>query len=189
MAVERSVQNRSAAVQGRVFVALWPHEGIARQIALAAATLVGRAGGRPVHPRDLHLTLAFLGPLSPARLEDAIGAVSTIAHPAIEIPLGRFGCFRRAGVLWLAPRARPVGLVELHSVVSARLLEAGFAAERRPFKPHITLARRNRPIRSQQLEPPIEWRAETLVVATSIPGASEPPRYRHLETIELGRRH
>ena len=187
MAVEISRQNQPAATQGRVFVAIWPPAQVARRIARATAPLIEPAGGRPVHVDDLHLTLAFLGPLSPARTEAAIGAVRRVVHPRIQIELDRLGCFRRAGVLWLAPRAAPVGLIELHSLVSARLLDAGFAPERRTFKPHVTLSRRSRSIRAQRLESSIAWLADTLVVAISTPGVSSPPRYRCLTSVALGR--
>lgn len=171
-------------VSGRVFIALWPPVEIATRIVRATAALVEQHRGRAVSAPDLHLTLVFLGELTSAQREAAAGALRRPLHAAFDLALDRLGCFRRAQVLWLAPRDPPPALLELQAALCERLAAAGFAAERRAFKAHLTLARRSAPMRARPLEAGIVWRADTLVLATSSPD-NVPPRYRRLAVRSL----
>ncbi len=99
-----------------------------------------RAGG-------VHLTLRFLGEIEEARAEAAAEALRLAGKdaPAFEVPLERFGVFphlKRPGALWAGPQEAPAPLAALEARLSRHLAEAGFPAEDRPFRPHMTLARR-----------------------------------------------
>lgn len=171
-----------AAGHGRVFIALWPTAATAEAIASATAQFVGKSRGRAIHPADLHMTLAFLGELSPAQLDAAASVLRASTQAAFALRLDRLGCFRRARILWLAPHEPPVDLIELYERVWDRLASHGFTREERPFKAHITLARRSRPVRSRALASPIDWHVDSIVLATSRPDATGPPRYQALAT-------
>ena len=102
---------------------------------------------RWVDPSLLHLTLAFLGDQSEARLSDLqqVGATAASASRPATLGLGTAGSFgpRRAPrVLWvdLAGDIDALGL--LHGRLAEGLRAAGFPVEERPFRPHVTLARR-----------------------------------------------
>lgn len=103
------------------------------------------------HPDDIHLTLVFLGPVTPeqtaiiqAGMEDVAGAT-----PPLAIRLGKGGVFGPAHaprILWmgLEPSA---ALDRLQAALAAVAAKAGIPLENRPFSPHITLARfRSRPL-------------------------------------------
>jgi 2'-5' RNA ligase len=102
---------------------------------------------RWVAPSQLHVTLAFLGE-QPAealsRLEQIGVAAATSSHAA-TLSLGEPGSFGPRGaprVLWIGLAGDVPALLTLQSHLAEGLRAAGFAIEDRPFRPHITLARR-----------------------------------------------
>jgi 2'-5' RNA ligase len=102
---------------------------------------------RWVDPTLLHLTLAFLGEQPEARLEalrDAGGLATSGASPG-SLTLGRAGSFgsrREPRVLWVDLADDLDALLALHARLATALKQADFPVQERPFRPHITLARR-----------------------------------------------
>jgi 2'-5' RNA ligase len=102
--------------------------------------------GSWVHHEDLHITLAFLGSapediLSSSRrlVGEAINGFSSFT---LEIDqLGFFGKEESPRVLW-AHTGEKEELKLLRNKVYNACTVAGFRLETRPFRPHITLARR-----------------------------------------------
>jgi 2'-5' RNA ligase len=102
---------------------------------------------RWVDPSLLHLTLAFLGEQPAERLVtlQRVGAEAAAASTPGELRLGTAGSFgaRRAPrVLWVDLAGDPDALLSLQKYLDVRLRETGFDLEDRPFRPHVTLARR-----------------------------------------------
>jgi 2'-5' RNA ligase len=117
---------------------------------------------RWVDPSLLHVTLAFLGE-QPAEKLDVLQRVGNAAARATApgvLKLGQAGSFgpRSAPrVLWVGLDG-DIGLLSaLQSNLTTRLGEAGFSLEDRPFRPHVTLARRRDNARSG---PPPGWPAQ-----------------------------
>jgi 2'-5' RNA ligase len=126
----------------RLFVALdLPAD--ARAGLAAWADAAAPAAVRRVPEANLHVTLAFLG----ARSEPDAGAAGALLAELAR-PLGPL---RSAGALWLPPRRPGVLAVALHGAQDLSSLRAdlvaglesaiGFEAERRPFRPHVTVGR------------------------------------------------
>ncbi len=144
----------------RSFLALaLPREARAHAEALLAQ-LRGRLDASAVKwvaTENLHVTLRFLGDLSPQRLAQAReltrlldGAFAPLASGWQE--LGAFPSPRRAQVIWLG-LADEAGRVQgLAQEVNARLLRAGFGQPDKPFAAHVTLGRVRRERR-------IDWAA------------------------------
>ena len=134
--------------QQRLFVAVTlpaeAREAIARLIhALRAADV---SGLRLVNPEGVHLTLKFLGnvdrSLLPA-LADALDAVGEGAAP-FALQLSGVGVFpnpRSPRVLWAGVTGDIASLTALARRVDDACSTLGFPRERRPFSPHLTLAR------------------------------------------------
>jgi 2'-5' RNA ligase len=110
-------------------------------------------------PSLLHVTLAFLGEQPSEQLEvlqQVGGAAASISRPA-RLALGTAGSFgakRAPRVLWVDLVGDVEALLELQRRLDAALRHAGFALEDRPFRPHITLARRREIARGG---PPPGW--------------------------------
>ena len=96
---------------------------------------------RATEPDNFHLTLSFIG--ESERAEDIKALLTDELGPAFTVATSRLGRFRREGgdVCWLG-LARSSPLNELQAELDARLRAAGFALERRAFRPHLTLLRR-----------------------------------------------
>lgn len=112
---------------------------------------------RWVNPAGIHLTLAFLGYLTDERLEMAMDAAQVAARQAVPFEyrlkgLGMFGSSSQPRVIWMGIEDLPSGqiqgspLQQLHRVLSRELEQRGFEIEKRPFSPHLTLARIKQPL-------------------------------------------
>lgn len=94
---------------------------------------------------NIHLTLKFLGDISPASVDELARAIcaSVDSIPAFDIQIGGFGSFpnfKRARILWVGAQAS----TELDAVfreVESACAHLGFAPEPRAFSPHLTVAR------------------------------------------------
>jgi 2'-5' RNA ligase len=102
---------------------------------------------RWVDPSLMHLTLAFLGEQPAERLDDLqrVGqAAARMSQPA-RLRLGEaggFGARKIPRVLWVSLAGDLGALGTLQTNLVHGLSQAGFKVEDRPFRPHITLARR-----------------------------------------------
>lgn len=122
----------------RLFVALPLPEALSE--ALAGVRPSPRDGIRPLDAADMHLTLHFLGRRD---VEPVSRALASVRHPAFALRLGRPGHFSppgRKAILWVGIEPSDE-LVGLHRAVAEALATLGFAPERRPYRPHVTLAR------------------------------------------------
>ncbi|MGH2478343.1 MAG: RNA 2',3'-cyclic phosphodiesterase [Ktedonobacteraceae bacterium] len=110
-----------------------------------------------VDPTGIHLTLAFLGELDDPALAKAEKAASTAAAQSNPFSyrlsgLGTFGPARYPRVLWMGV-SEPSGMLDVvQRALSLALEREGFASEKRPFSPHLTLARIKTPLNPEQLQ-------------------------------------
>jgi 2'-5' RNA ligase len=161
----------------RVFFALWPDDAARAAISRATRAAVSLSGGRPIAKERLHMTVAFLGELTAAGL-DVARAVPPIAVGAFDLRLDAVGVWPESKALWLAPTAPPAALMELEARLSAALVERGFRAEDRVYRPHVTLARRARPVMAAV--EPVVFRVAELALVESFPEG----RNVHYEVLE-----
>ena len=111
------------------------------------ATMPALDDFRWMRPRNVHITLRFLGDIEDAQAEAAAQALRHAGEGALafDILMDRFGVFpqlKRPNVLWVGPSETPEPLVELEANLSRNLTEAGFPSEGGAFRPHLTIARR-----------------------------------------------
>ena len=161
----------------RVFFALWPDDATRAAISRATREAVRASGGRPIAKDRLHLTVAFLGELTAAGLEVARGVPPIHVGP-FELTLDAIGNWPESKVLWLAPLAAPPALGELEARLWDALVERGFRAEDRVYRPHVTLARRARPV-DAGVEP-VQFLVRELALVESFPDG----RNVHYEVLE-----
>jgi 2'-5' RNA ligase len=124
----------------RLFLGLQPPEALRQEL---AALAIGMPGARWVAPENIHLTLRFIGEVSPADAEDLdaeLRALSAAPAPVRLQGIGTFGHGRKIHALWVAA-ARDPALMRLRERVESAVQRAGFAPDRRKFIPHVTLAR------------------------------------------------
>ncbi|GLB58563.1 RNA 2',3'-cyclic phosphodiesterase [Cytobacillus sp. NCCP-133] len=101
---------------------------------------------RWVHHDDYHITLAFLGSAPEDKLIAAAKLVADSIKNVKSFPLfinrlGVFGNESAPRIFW-SDTEREERLHYLRDQVFSACKEAGFKLEKRPFKPHITIARK-----------------------------------------------
>lgn len=170
----------------RVFFALWPDDESVSHLSALAHELTARGGGRVMRPASLHLTLAFVGAVTPAQLEQLEEIAAGVRAAAFDLSLDRLGFWPQRGILWAGCRQTPAPLRRLVESLAGELRAAGFAIDHRSAAqtPHITLARRARCASLPRLGTPIRWRVgEFALVETHLhPSAAS---YETLATFPL----
>jgi len=147
----------------RLFFALWPSESM--RAALAAASGEARAAlaeARLIPARDWHLTLAFLGSVAGSALESVSRAAHEVAHQVrvggrIEVRLDRVECWAKPQLACATASAASPAAAELAQALHAALLGVGFAPDLKPFRVHVTLARKVLKCPPALALSPVEW--------------------------------
>lgn len=96
-----------------------------------------------VPEENWHVTLQFLGEASVAQAECIAQALREVRAAEIRIELGKLERLGRDGALVLEVPPTEA-LASLQTKVLAASVRCGFAAEARPYRPHLTLARSRR---------------------------------------------
>jgi 2'-5' RNA ligase len=134
----------------RLFVAIALDQATRDLVVVEQQRLVSALGSaatslRLVGPKQLHLTLAFIGEVG-EHLGRAM--ISEFAADFEQCPfvfaLGGAGVFPARGpsrVLWLGVPRGAAEVIALQKRVVQRLNGFGVAGERRPFSPHLTIGR------------------------------------------------
>ncbi len=125
--------------------------------------------GRPVPPRNFHITVAFLGHIEAGNLDallrdtDESAAAGNVAP--FTLTLDQVGYFQRPGIFWLGSSRTPAALESLAGSLRVVAANNGGKLERRSLQPHVTLFRRcTEPPPAPPSVPVIElqWRHFTL---------------------------
>jgi 2'-5' RNA ligase len=131
----------------RSFVAVLLDEGLRERVAAVGERL------RPlvravawVPPRNLHVTLQFLGGQSEERLQEAEAALAEAAAESAPVDvtfhgIGAFPGLERPRILWVGLAQGALDVRRLQARVAAALAARGFPREERPWHPHLTIGR------------------------------------------------
>ena len=127
----------------RLFIAINLSEGTrARLVALRDGLRARSRGGSFTVPKNLHLTLAFVGECDGSQAEAVGRAVAETDFDPFRLEIGRLGRFRRdGGDIWWAGVADSEALSSLQGSLTERLTHDGFRLDGRRYSPHITLGR------------------------------------------------
>jgi len=161
----------------RLFLALWPDDDVRGQLLAHASQWRWPVGCVPYQPADWHATLHFIGPV-------AAGQVAHIAA-RVKMPFQPFDLVLDQAMLWphglavLVAADVPLPLQTLHERLADRLRRLDLPVEARPYRPHVTLARRADGAIPPPVAAPVVWRVRrfALVVSTG----QQEQRYRVLQ--------
>ena len=97
-------------------------------------------------PEQMHLTMKFLGEVPDDDVEAVCAAAGQVAAqvPPFEMRLGRCGCFPPQGrvrIVHVGLEEESGALQRCRDLCEEAFHDLGFAKERRPFTPHLTLGR------------------------------------------------
>jgi 2'-5' RNA ligase len=180
-------QARAGEESWRVFCAIeLPEEVRARAADHAARLRQHSPDARASWPRpeNLHLTLKFLGELTPSRVQTLSNAAARAVQgiEPFNLAIEGAGAFPPRGsprVLWLGVVDSSEGLKRLQSRLETECAPEGFPREERGFHPHLTLARIRAAQGARELArlhqatkfEPIEFPVNELLVMRSLLGA------------------
>ncbi len=137
-------KQRLGSPRARLFVALDLPDEVREGIVAWQREALRDPALRPLAPASLHITLAFLG-YQPEKAIDEIAAAALpegLAAPEIRLLPEPVGRPKGRNPRLFALEAESPGAVELQARVSDSLVAAGFyEPEKRPFWPHVTVAR------------------------------------------------
>jgi len=131
----------------RLFIAIPLEEEIRRALAEIIFELKQKRGRvKWVTPKNIHLTLKFLGEVSPDLVAPIGEAITGVAshHDRFKTVIDRIGAFpnpRRPRVIWAGLTRGSDILQSMATEVDQAMAELGFDKEKRPFKSHLTLGR------------------------------------------------
>jgi RNA 2',3'-cyclic 3'-phosphodiesterase len=186
-------RDTGAARRRRLFVAVDVPSEVQRAVDRAIRPWRWTLEARWVAPEQRHVTVRFLGAVD-ADAIDLVGvgvAAAAGSVAPVETRLAGLGAFpseRRARVLWAGIDDAAGRLAAIAAALDAALVPR-FPPEPRAFRPHLTLARIDPPLRlpdgvvTATVEP-VGFRVDRVVLYESVLG-SGPPRYEALEEIQL----
>lgn len=182
----------AAARPMRLFFALWPGDACRAALARAAAPAILAIDGTPVPPRNLHVTLAFLGVVPGRNFAGLvqIGGQGPWPDVALEFERVEFWAKPKVAVA-VAVAVPPEGQAIVDRLWSG-LEPLGFEREACPWRPHLTLVRKVRRPPPENLPIfPVEWPSEEAAWRLALVESSahvEGVRYRPLAEWPLGGR-
>ena len=125
----------------RLFFALWPDDGL-REGLVQLARDHGHGSGRWVRRENLHVTLVFLGAVDGPRRACVESAADGIRGQSFTLELDRIAWWSRPRVLSAGCSRMPSALLDLVTELKRGCQGCGFEPERRPYRAHLTLARK-----------------------------------------------
>jgi len=139
----------------RLFTALWPPPSVREAIALWQDTWTWPRQAARVRADKLHVTLHFLGDVPALRVPELAQALRLPFEP-FELELGDARIWPN-GVAVLQPPLTPPALQRLHAALGGRLAQLALPVEERPYRPHVTLARRAHAATPPPRGPGVRW--------------------------------
>jgi len=136
----------------RLFIGIELDDAVTAAAAAAALALKSRLGtlspgfsARWIDRANLHITLWFIGEVVEERAAAITEALrSPFGVAPFRLGLGGCGAFPPAGaprILWIGTTAGADPMRTVYGRIESRLVPLGFEAERRPYTPHLTIAR------------------------------------------------
>ena len=153
----------------RVFFALWPDDSVRENISnVFKKSTYSVASGQAYSADNLHLTLHFLGSVTPLQLDCAMQQAAKVKAEKFELLLDGFGCFEGAKILWLGPKDTPNQLTNLHVKLANALDNCDVPIESRIYRPHVTLMRKFKGFKESHLSNNVLWEVDQFALVESL---------------------
>ena len=137
---------RSVAEGIRSFIAFdIDSESVLKRMA-EVQTMLTKTGAdlRLVEPKNIHMTLRFLGNITPSTVEKIFEEMKKVQFTPFDVRLHGVGAFpnpRYPRVVWAGITQGADQLRSIFEQLEPKLLGLGFAPDPKGFSPHLTIAR------------------------------------------------
>ena len=162
-----SKQEKGSPATKRLFFALWPAPELQQLLHGLAMDALLAGDGRRTPSANIHLTLAFLGSVTPPVQDCLERAADGIRGEHFCLVLDSLDCVQRRGIAWIGAERASRGLLALMKQLNESLRDCGYAPDSRPFYAHLTLARHVRRCPRFSQPAPIEWAVRDFVLVES----------------------
>jgi 2'-5' RNA ligase len=153
----------------RLFLALWPDGPVRGALEQHAAAWAWPPAARRTPPERLHITLHFIGNV-PADRPPALRDGLATSWEGCDLELDRAALWP-GGIAVLEAAQVPAPLAQLHADLALRLRALDLPVDERPWRPHVTLARKAAGAAPPQAAQPVRWRAGSgYLLVRSLPG-------------------
>jgi len=121
------------------------NELVLKRFSEVQATLVNAGADlKLVKPQNIHITMRFLGNISPRMVDSIHEEMKKISFTSFDAEikgLGAFPSLRHARVVWAGIRKGADELANVFNQLEPRLRGLGFRPDPKGFSPHLTIAR------------------------------------------------
>jgi 2'-5' RNA ligase len=135
-----------------MFFALQPMSEQCAALVESIAPLVKELGGQPAPAANLHATLCFIGAVAEEKLPELKAAASRVRGRPIALDFDALEFWEKPEIL-CATAAENIFARDLSAAISDATLAAGFTPDVKPFRAHLTLARKVR----RRIAEKFEW--------------------------------
>ncbi|KKN34085.1 hypothetical protein LCGC14_0797270 [marine sediment metagenome] len=125
----------------RLFFALWPTQTSRDQIQLVSDAFQ-QDTTRQVPKHNLHITLFFIGNIDHQNIPLLMEKASLIRNSKIALVFNELDFWRRPKILCLSCQRQTTPLYQLVNSLNQLAKTLSFQIESRPFRAHITIARK-----------------------------------------------
>ncbi|ESS66802.1 2'-5' RNA ligase [Methyloglobulus morosus KoM1] len=125
----------------RLFFAIWPDE-CTRQQCVKIANAVVPEQAHSVQAANIHVTLLFLGNIDPDKEERFKQALAAVQAPRMTLCFDKLSFWKKPGILCLTTTNPSPEIESFVEVLSKLARGLGIPIDERPFKPHVTLAKK-----------------------------------------------
>ena len=158
----------------RIFFALWPDDRQRDRLRDVLSPLLKLVEGQAVQSGNWHVTTAFIGNFPEADIPGLLAHAAQIEVEPFRLRFDRVEFWPRPKVASLVAPTVPPELQRPVDAQNALLVDFGVNTEDRPYRPHITVARRARPFETRRLAQAavMEWGRVELVESVPQPGGA-----------------
>jgi 2'-5' RNA ligase len=155
----------------RIFFALWPSQKQRKKIEAAIEPYKAALAGKWTDRDNWHVTLVFIGSFPGKDIAALQAAASRIQCPAISLGFERIDYWKRPKIMCLLAGFVPNPLTDLVNSLQSVAGRFGFEPEKRPYRPHMTIARKAGFFEPIVLAQPLtlQWSRFELVESISTP--------------------
>ena len=156
----------------RLFFALWPSQEQRELLVERVDPLLAAVAGRHVDRQNWHVTLVFIGNFPEERIGELQSAAAAIPAVRFSLCFDSLEYWKKPRIASLRANAVPESLEKLVDSLKRTMIPFGYPPETRPYRPHITVARKVRRFDDSRLAQPVRlaWSNFDLVESVSVPG-------------------